>query len=376
MKKITLFGFSLVTLISLSACVSDSNNETSNTEYNNPIISYSSEAPTIRTDSPSDPIVNEPSQQVTAESAPVPQTSSVTEPLPLIQTPVTETQASTPDPTPTIDLTPATNPVEEVSQPTSNANWYRVYMHYNLLKGQHHNWRDSGGYLPLNLAENAYKGSYSINLVSSQSLRPSQLLTYRGSDSEYYTATIQSIRGNTVNLSTPLEKNVWYGGNAWNFYANASHPNYRGYRAISDYAVRSLGRGNLNYGTHALLGDSWFSEGTIRSRLQESLSNATIINLGIGGHTSDDLVARFDRDVPEHNPDFVWILTGTNDYWNYISAAQYKQNIKSLIRKIERLGAKAIIIGPSVAPLNYGSTDLVELSHDYAKAIDQLQNEN
>lgn len=249
-------------------------------------------------------------------------------------------------------------------------------MHYGLLRGQSHEWGESGGYLSLRLAENAYEGASSMRLDSSAALIANQLLIYRGSDNEYYTVTIQSISGNTVNLATPLKKNVWYGESAWNFYDNPSHPNYRGYQSIADYAVRSLGRGTLNFGKHALLGDSWFYDGTVRNRLQESLSNATFVNLGIGGNTSNDLLNRFDSDVSPHNPDFVWVMTGTNDYWNYISASQYKQNIQSLISKIEALGAKPIIIGPSVGPLNYGSSDITELSHAYTDAIEQLQNGN
>lgn len=346
MKNIMIIGLGLITLLSLSACVSESESHSSDQEY-------SSSAPTTTTDTPTTP----------APSAPIPTTPEPSTPEPIPAEP------STPEPTSPEPTSPAETP-----PPTTSASWYRVYMHYGALKGQSHEWGESGGYLSLRLAENAYEGAYSLRLDSTHSLVSKQLLTYRGSDEQYYTVTIQSINGNTVNLSTPLKKNVWYGESAWNFYDNPSHPNYRGYQSIADYAVRSLGRGTLNYGKHALLGDSWFSSGTVRDRLKESLSNATIINLGIGGNTSYDLLDRFDADVSQHNPDFVWIMTGTNDYWNYISAAEYKQNIQLLINKIEALGAKPIIVSPSVGPLSYGSSELTELSRAYTNAIEQLQN--
>lgn len=339
MKKITLLSLSIALALFLSACVSESNGTSTTSQTISP--SRSNPETTNTT-------------EITTSSHTPPLTSA-----PPIQS-TNPTSVYTPPPTSTV----------------RSSNWQRVYMHYDILKGQPMEWGESGGYLSLFLAENAYQGAYSIKLDSSHGLLTKQLITYKGSDNQHYTTTVQSIDGNTINLSTPLEKNVWYGKNAWNFYDNASHPNYRGYLAIADHAVRTIGRGNLNYGKHVLFGDSWFSSGTVYDRLKESLSNATFINLGNGGNTSNDLLARFDTDVPEYSPTFVWLLSGTNDYWNYISVEQYKRNIQRIIKKIESLGAKPVIVDPSVGPLNYGSHVLTTLSHSYTNAIEQLQYEN
>lgn len=356
MKNIMLAGFSLLTLLGLTGCVSESKSD-SNHQQQYSSGNTGSTAPTTTTGGGSStPGTAEPSTPTTPEASPA--TSSSSTPSSSDPAPSTQTEPSTPAETPEANA----------------ADWHRVYMHYGLLKGQPHEWGESGGYMSLRLAENANEGAYSMRLDSTSGLLANQLITYRGSNSEYYTIAIQSISGNTLRFATPLKKNVWYGENAWNFYDNPSHPNYRGYQSIADYAVRALGLGALNYGKHALLGDSWFSTGTVRDRLQERLSNASMINLGIGGNTSFDLLSRFDDDVPQHNPDFVWIMTGTNDYWNYISAAQYKQNIQSLISKVEALGAKPVIVTPSVGPLNYGSSELTDLSRAYTNAIEQLQN--
>lgn len=40
-----------------------------------------------------------------------------------------------------------------------------------------------------------------------------------------------------------------------------------------------------------------------------------IINAGIGGNTSSDLLARFERDVLSYEPDWVSICIGINDVW-------------------------------------------------------------
>jgi len=251
-----------------------------------------------------------------------------------------------------------------------------VDMHYGLLYGQSHIWEETGGYLPLNVSSNAYTGSKVIALSNTTGLLESQLITYRGSDSQYYTAQIQIINENQITLTTALAADVWTGETAWNFYDDPSHPNYRGSQAIADYAIRRVGAGNLNFGKHVLFGDSWFSHGTIRDRLDEQLSNAQIINLGVGGRTSTNLLETFDSEVTGYAPDFVWIITGTNDYWQSISAATYKQNMQTLINKIQTLGAMPIIIDSSVAPKNYGSDHLTLLSHDYVAALQAIQNGN
>lgn len=349
MKIITVLVVSLITLFSLTACVSDSatSQDSGYTQVNT-----GASAPTTTTENTNIPTVS-----------------------PSVSTPNNTEQASPNYSTPSEPTAPSiSTPTEPLPNytPTSSASWYRVQMHYGLLQGQSHEWRETGGYLLLKVQENTYAGAYSLKLASTVSLIPKQLITYRGSDEQYYSTTIKSISGNTIQLTTPLLKNVWYGENAWNFYNDPSHPNYRGYLAIADFSLRSIGRGNLNYGKHVLLGDSWFSAGVIRDRFKESLSNARFTNLGIGGNTSNDLLSRFDSVVPAQRPDFVWILTGTNDYWGNISASSYKQNIQTLISKIEAIGAKAIIIDPSVAPLNYGSRSLTRLSHAYTDAIAQL----
>ncbi len=39
-----------------------------------------------------------------------------------------------------------------------------------------------------------------------------------------------------------------------------------------------------------------------------------VINKGANGESTTDIMARFDRDVLAHNPDLVFIMTGTNDF--------------------------------------------------------------
>ena len=250
--------------------------------------------------------------------------------------------------------------------------WLRVPMHYDVLLGQPHIWNETGGILALGLSRTAPAGSTSLALNSTDSLLPQQLIAYYGADGEYYSAQIQSISNKTIYLSTPLKQTITAGSNVWNFYSNGSHPNNRGYNVIADYAVRLLRKGRLNEGVHVLLGDSWFGEGSIYERLKLHLPSATIVNKGIGGNTSRELLSRFDSDVLPTTPNFVWIMTGTNDYWQSVSAETYKANIATLVAKIKAAGAVPIVLDASVGPLNFGRDNITVLSQSYVTALEQL----
>ena len=265
-----------------------------------------------------------------------------------------------------------TTPVD----PPSESSWLRIPMHYQILLGQSHVWNERLGTQSLTLSDYASAGATTLKLSSSTGLVEQQLLTYRGIDGEYYATQIQRIEGNQLQLTTGLQKDVYAGVNAWNFYDDGSHPNWTGANAIADYSIRYLGYNSLNYGKHVLLGDSWFSRDSLYERLKSRLPQANVINKGIGGNTASQLLARFDADVSWQSPTHVWILTGTNDYWNYVSASTYKSNIKSLINRVQAIGAIPIVFDASVGPLNYGSDELTKLSRSYVSAIDQLAAEN
>jgi lysophospholipase L1-like esterase len=66
-----------------------------------------------------------------------------------------------------------------------------------------------------------------------------------------------------------------------------------------------------------------------------------ITNSGISGHTSRDLLARFDRDVVSLNPDWVSICIGINDIWRqfdvpafkdwHVDLDEYRDNMEKMI---------------------------------------------
>ena len=267
---------------------------------------------------------------------------------------------------------------KSANHPPPSARFSHIKMHYDLLKQQPFVWDEAQDTRNIDVSSYSAKGATILNVADSTSLVVDQLIVYRSSN-HYYIGQIQSLpNAQQIVLSSPLEGAVNSGNNVWDFYLNSAHPNKYGYRAIADFAIKSLGFSSQTGGKHVLLGDSWFddSNGTTESiftRLNKKLTGATLINEGTGGNTAQDLLNRFDTDVTPKNPEYIWILTGTNDYWQGVTTAQYKTNLNKLINKSKAIGAKVIIFDSSVG-IGTGdkNTPNQQRSKEYADAVLEL----
>jgi lysophospholipase L1-like esterase len=78
------------------------------------------------------------------------------------------------------------------------------------------------------------------------------------------------------------------------------------------------------------------------------------IGAGIGGNKVYDLYLRLEEDVLSKNPDFVLIYVGVNDVWHKQSfgtgtdADKFEKFYVALVRKIQAVGAKVILVTPAV----------------------------
>ena len=236
---------------------------------------------------------------------------------------------------------------------------------------------ETGGFVSFNI-DAATAGATELQFrrgSSPSSLIPNQLVTYIGADGEYYTSSIDQVKSTSITLKQPLVVAVAQGVNLQNFYSDGAHAHVGGMSAITDFALRELNDPSLNAGKHVLLGDSWFTKGYVEGRLRDRLQNASIVSKGIGGNKSSDLLARFDQDVTTENPDVVWLIAGTNDYYSEVTKEIFVNNMRQLIEKIIAIGARPIVFDSSLAPLIYGSDHLLELSKSYATGLAQMDGE-
>ena len=269
---------------------------------------------------------------------------------------------------------------KSVNQPPASARFSHVKMHYGLLHNQAMIFGEVGSLPPYNsitlnlpVIHSSPKGSTTLHVSNTSELLVKQLITYLGDDGIYYVGQIKVIHNiEEIGLYEPLKATVSIGNNAWDFYGNGSHANEFGFKAIADFSIKSLGFGSSTTGNHVLFGDSWFDESSIHNRLIQKLPNATIINQGEGGNTTRDLLRRFDSYVTSNNPDYVWIISGTNDYWKGVPTAEFKSNLNRLIIKSKAIGAKVIIIDSSVGEGTGPLGSNQQQSEEYANAVLEL----
>jgi lysophospholipase L1-like esterase len=80
----------------------------------------------------------------------------------------------------------------------------------------------------------------------------------------------------------------------------------------------------------------------------------TVLNRGIDGQRSDEILARFSRDVVEQKPDYVIILAGVNDIYEGRTLESIKRNLLEMYHKA--IEAKITPLAATVLPYDTASS--------------------
>ncbi|QJB36905.1 esterase [Chitinophaga oryzae] len=73
----------------------------------------------------------------------------------------------------------------------------------------------------------------------------------------------------------------------------------------------------------------------------------TVINKGVGGNSTSDLLRRVEQDVVALRPDLVVLMAGTNDMVNsgkLVPYGQYTAQYRQLVQRIRQTGAKVVLM--------------------------------
>ncbi len=125
--------------------------------------------------------------------------------------------------------------------------------------------------------------------------------------------------------------------------------------------------------TIVCFGDSLTAMGTWPDAIAEYFS-CRVINAGVGGNTSVEGLARFERDVAPHHPDIVIIGFGTNDQVIYdpengpqVSKDDFERTIREILDRCKAIGVKhPILLTPcAVHERAYYSRHPKEWCHPY-----------
>ncbi len=109
-------------------------------------------------------------------------------------------------------------------------------------------------------------------------------------------------------------------------------------------------------------------EQTFAALLERSLSTR-VINAGIGGNTTGQMLARIDKDVLAHKPSAVLIMAGLNDAafvdpgpvartWPRVSLERYEANLREIVSRVRQAGATPVMLTPNPMTSRYPYANL------------------
>lgn len=112
--------------------------------------------------------------------------------------------------------------------------------------------------------------------------------------------------------------------------------------------------------------------------------NIEVINAGISGNKSTDMIGRFQRDVLDKKPDLVTISVGVNDVWHGfydnhplgdgprgVPLDVYTKNVDDMVARAQAAGAKVVIVSATVIYEDLGNR-LNEKAKPYNAALKEI----
>src|SRR5215218_2595881 len=119
----------------------------------------------------------------------------------------------------------------------------------------------------------------------------------------------------------------------------------------------------------AFLGDSitqggWSSANgyvkLVEAGLKANGVDIEVIPAGIGGHKSNDMLKRLERDVLSKNPQWMTLSCGVNDVWHGakgVPLEDYKKNIREIVEKAAAANVKVVVLTATVIHENLDSPE-------------------
>ena len=143
--------------------------------------------------------------------------------------------------------------------------------------------------------------------------------------------------------------------------------------SLTPDAQGRVGAGTVLQGVHRIvcLGDSitQFGDGPngyvglMRAYLASAYpqNGLEVLNAGVSGNTSNDELARFNRDVLQKKPDLITVSVGVNDVWhgfnaqypqgggpNGVALDVYRANVEKMVTEAQSQGIVVVLLSPTV----------------------------
>ena len=143
--------------------------------------------------------------------------------------------------------------------------------------------------------------------------------------------------------------------------------------------ARPLGEGN-----GGRLGDGYVLYTDALLTVQRPDDNVRVVNTGVSGDTTRNLLERWDTDVLAYKPDYVSIMIGVNDVWRifdcpknkaiHVPLEEYEQNLRALLKMTLPVVKGVFLLSPFFLELNKQDA-LRKLLDEYGAAMKRVAEE-
>lgn len=199
---------------------------------------------------------------------------------------------------------------------------------------------------------NAAQGASVISLSSVANLLAGVVVVIKEGTLNQQILVIQSIAGNDITVAPTLTSALPLGSNVTPIWTNSTHLTTAGLTAWAYWfanAKNSIGNFIITGTTPkiTLLGNSWISQNpsVLASAITLRIPGAIVVNAGVSGDTSTQMLARFDSDVPTDSNYVLFNEPGINDIGQSLSPSLMATNLVTLVSKIRALGAIPVFTG-------------------------------
>ena len=146
-------------------------------------------------------------------------------------------------------------------------------------------------------------------------------------------------------------------------------------------SVTDMGRKPEGEGLFEAIGVGYPSDLCSLLTINYSDYKIRVVNKGVSGNTSRDLVNRFDSDVLPYKPEYLSILIGINDVWRQFdsplntaiacSPEEYEENLENIIARSKDFVKKLILITPYYMEPNKNDTMRARMD-EYSAIVKKL----
>lgn len=211
-------------------------------------------------------------------------------------------------------------------------------------------WVNGQGVTPTTLTAQAAAGSTALNVASGAGIvNGVSLITNAGTATQRIYRVTGGGGTNALTVTPAIVTTLANGVTVAPLWSDSAHLSNAGWDAYAYFIAQAKdSSGNFiikDSGKATFFGDSWFALGGTRyqAAIQARFPAAPVVNAGIGGNTSAQMIARFASDVPADSKYVVFNEPGVND--GLATPATIRANLETLVRLIRGIGAIPIFVG-------------------------------